>query len=159
MIELWLPTSAELLSLRNGTTQLRGAAIVAGALPPKPILDQGRYFGREEGLIRRWSNPYVIYLQEEAVIAGSIGGKGLLAGETEVELGYNVAQAYRRRGIATAAIAVLTDRACEDGLRLVAHVEPANEGSIRALEANGYRRECTLRLPDSLDLYRYRLAD
>ena len=59
------------------------------------------------------------------------------------ELGYIVAPAARGRGVATAALRLLTDWAFEelDMLRLELVIGSANEPSKRVAERNGYRRE------------------
>ena len=63
------------------------------------------------------------------------------------ELGYIVAPAARGRGVATAALRLLTDWAFEelDMLRLELVIGSANEPSKRVAERNGYRREGVLR--------------
>jgi RimJ/RimL family protein N-acetyltransferase len=59
------------------------------------------------------------------------------------ELGYIVAPAARGRGVATAALRLLTDWAFEelDMLRLELLIGSANEPSKRVAERNGYRRK------------------
>jgi len=61
--------------------------------------------------------------------------------------GYWVAPRFRRRGCAVAALGALTAWALtlDEVHRLQLHVEPWNEGSWRAAEACGYRREGLLR--------------
>nr|WP_157975888.1 GNAT family N-acetyltransferase [Lewinella sp. IMCC34191] len=102
----------------------------------------------------RWSVPFLIVYDERSVV-GTIGGKGLMDAESEVELGYNVALPFRGRGIASRAIAEMCLLAASDGLDLLAHVEPENEASRRALLRNDFRMEALVRLPDSLDLERW----
>jgi RimJ/RimL family protein N-acetyltransferase len=58
------------------------------------------------------------------------------------ELGYIVAPAARGRGVATAALRLLTEWAfAQDMLRLELLIGSANEPSKRVAERNGYRRE------------------
>lgn len=58
----------------------------------------------------------------------------------EVELGYSVVPAFGKRGIATEMVAALVGRAiaAERVTRVIAHTFPANIGSIRVLEKNGF---------------------
>ena len=63
------------------------------------------------------------------------------------ELGYVVAPAARGRGVATAALRLLTDWAFAElgALRLELHIGVTNEASKRVAERNGYRLEGVLR--------------
>jgi [ribosomal protein S5]-alanine N-acetyltransferase len=79
--------------------------------------------------------------------------------------GYWIGPAFRRRGYLTAALQALTDWALTLGevRRLQLFVEPWNEGSWRAAEACGYRREGLLRSwervgEESRDMYVYSLV-
>lgn len=89
-------------------------------------------------------------------MVGNIGGKGLLPGEEDIEIGYHVTEAYRRRGFATEAIRRFVEMARADELSPIAHVEPENEASRRALMNNGFRLSETFRFPASLELERWR---
>lgn len=159
MIDLWQPTSTEVDALLGGSDRLRGAEIVDGALPDNVILDQCKRLAIHYRHRYKWTVPFMIYYPSEGKIVGSIGGKGLLADDDEIELGYNVAVAYRRRGIATEAIKLLTAEALADGLSPLAHVQPANEASARALARCGYCLEHRIALPDGIELHRYSLPD
>jgi RimJ/RimL family protein N-acetyltransferase len=63
------------------------------------------------------------------------------------EVGYWLGEDYRRRGIATEALVLLTDYVFDrvNLLRLFALPFADNEGSVRVLEKAGYVREATLR--------------
>lgn len=155
-IKLLQPLTDEVGGLLRGQRYFRGNAIVEGALPPKVILDQSRYLLSSAPLAYRWSVPFLIVAPDERRVVGNIGGKGLLNGDDEIELGYNVARTYRGRGIASRAIAVISTWALADGLVPLAHVEPHNEASRRALLSNGYRLDCRVSMPAGFVLDRYR---
>jgi [ribosomal protein S5]-alanine N-acetyltransferase len=79
-------------------------------------------------------------------------------------LGYWVAAPHRRRGYTTAALGAISRWGLAlDGIsRLELYVEPWNEGSWRAAERAGYRREGLLRSwqrvgPERRDMYMYSL--
>lgn len=81
----------------------------------------------------------------------AVGGIGLRLGEDiayrSAELGYWVGVEYWGRGIATAAVPVVTRYGFEelDLLRIFAHVFQRNAASARVLEKCGYQREGVLR--------------
>ena len=154
MIRLLLPKPTELTALLRDPATFRQLPVAGSALPPRVVLDQARSISEGSSLHYRWLAPYLIVYGSRVV--GSIGGKGLLDEEEEVEIGYNVTEEYRLLGIASQAIAAITYIAEQDGLRVLAHVEPDNEASRRALRKNGYRMEALVQLPDSLALERWR---
>lgn len=155
-IDLVQPTAAEVVALIRGADRFREGDIVNGALPPRVILDQSRYLLSDAHLSYRWSVPFLVVATADNVVIGSIGGKGLLTDDTDVELAYNIAPAYRGRGLATRAIALITQLAIADGLLPLAHVEPLNTASKKALLNNGYRLECRVCMPAGFVLDRYR---
>lgn len=76
------------------------------------------------------------------------------------EVGYWLGEPYWGRGLATAAVGQLTDYAFRtfDVVRLVAGVFAGNQGSMRALEKNGYylesiRRQAVVKQGKLLDDY------
>jgi [ribosomal protein S5]-alanine N-acetyltransferase len=80
----------------------------------------------------------------------AVGQIGLWTSQVETgraSTGYWVAEPYRGRGCATAALRALVAWAAtiEEVERLELHVEPSNEGSWRAAEAAGFEREGLLR--------------
>ena len=75
-------------------------------------------------------------------VVGDAGfhGPPPLDGPAEVEIGYQVVPACRRRGIATRACALLLEHAWRHGADVVrAETEPANLASRAVLRANGFR--------------------
>ena len=81
------------------------------------------------------------------VAVGQIGLWTQDAAAGRASVGYWVASRHRRRGYVRAALQAVTDWALTlDGIhRVNLFVEPWNEGSWRAAEACGYRREGLLR--------------
>ncbi len=156
MMELYQPQLDEWRALLRRPQSFRRWTIIPGALSPLPVLDQSRQLIQSEPLSVRYALPFLIVLPEAQVVVGNIGGKGLLPGEEEIELGYSIAQAYRRRGLATEAIRRIVILARADGLTPIAHVEPENEASRRALRKNGFRVVATFHFPASLKLERWR---
>ncbi|WP_457205281.1 GNAT family N-acetyltransferase [Nocardioides sp. P5_C9_2] len=82
--------------------------------------------------------------------AGRFLGAGMLPiierQSATVEIGYMVSPGARRRGVATRALALLTDRALELGAeRIVLHIAVANPASQVVAERCGYRLEGVLR--------------
>ena len=82
--------------------------------------------------------------------AGTFLGAGMLPvidrTSATVEIGYIVSPGARRRGVATRALALLTDRALELGAeRVVLHIAVANPASQGVAERCGYRLEGVLR--------------
>jgi RimJ/RimL family protein N-acetyltransferase len=92
--------------------------------------------GREEGTRELFA----------VLLDGTFAGVALAAGikrtAQEAELGYMVAPALARRGIATEALRLLTDWAFGTGLvRLTLQTDAGNVASQRVAEKNGYHRE------------------
>lgn len=153
-MRLLLPSPPDLPRL-HAVDVFRGMRVLPGALPSRVLLDQAIRSGGSSELAYRWSVPLLIALPGPSLIVGTIGGKGLLDGEDEVELAYNVVEEHRGKGVATQAIDIIQWVAKRDGLQLVAHTELDNEPSRRALRKNGFICESIIRLPDSLDLERW----
>ena len=159
MIDLLQPTREELRKLlqRGESTPFRGYVFAAGALPPSTVADEALRLSLAAARSYRWTAPFLIVCGQ--VVVGSIGGKGLLEGEDEVELGYNVAPAYRGGGVATQAVGKCVELLRTEECWPLAHVEPQNLASRWVLHRNGFVVETIVRLPDSLDLERWRLPD
>lgn len=86
---------------------------------------------------------WAIIDRETAMVIGDIGFHGPPDADGLIEVGYSVELEWRRRGIATEALAALlawVER--EPGVTgVVARCAPDNAPSIRLLEAHGFRRE------------------
>ena len=154
-MELYLPEPEELKRLHRGD-RFRDWHVPEGALPGKILYLQGVQHRDTAAVAYRWSVPYLMVLPEAGMVVGTIGGKGLFDGEEEVEIAYEVAPAERRKGYAAQAMDLLQCIARKDNLQLLAHVEPQNTASRRLLSRTGFRCETIFRLPDSLDLERWR---
>jgi RimJ/RimL family protein N-acetyltransferase len=74
-----------------------------------------------------------------ALLVGSGGYKGPPV-RREVEIGYEIAPAYRRRGYATAATLAMTRHAFETGLvdTVVAQTVAEENASTKVLRSSGY---------------------
>ncbi|MGI3783292.1 MAG: GNAT family N-acetyltransferase [Janthinobacterium lividum] len=83
---------------------------------------------------------FVVVVDETVVGDAGFHGPPPVDGLAEVEIGYQVVPAYRRRGVATRACALLLEHAWRNGAELVlAETEPENLGSRAVLRANGFR--------------------
>jgi RimJ/RimL family protein N-acetyltransferase len=103
----------------------------------------------------------------DAATGDAVGQIGLWLrniSEGRASTGYWVASQFRRRGYVMAALAAISrwGLSVEGVHRIELYVEPWNEGSWRAAEHVGYRREGLLRSwqqvgPDRRDMYMYSL--
>ena len=85
-----------------------------------------------------WS--YQLVVDGQAV--GDIGFHGPLDEHQQVTIGYQVVPSAQRRGLATAACAMLIELAWAAGAwRLLANTDSANVASQRVLRRNGFRTE------------------
>lgn len=75
----------------------------------------------------------------DGVVVGNAGFKGR-PHDRRVELGYSIVPAYRRRGIASAAVGLLLDRARRepDVDRVIARIAPGNAASIGVVTKAGF---------------------
>jgi ribosomal-protein-alanine N-acetyltransferase len=105
-----------------------------GALPPAFVF---------EGALARGGTPWLMprLLVEGDTVVGACGFKGEPTHQA-VEIGYNVAPPYRRRGFATQAARELLGVAfaSEAVDHVLARIAPANEASRRVLERLGFVR-------------------
>jgi ribosomal-protein-alanine N-acetyltransferase len=74
---------------------------------------------------------------------GALVGSGGFAGapsDGQVEIGYEIAPAFRRRGYATAAVDALAKKAATSGevQRIIAHTLPTDERSAGVLRSTGF---------------------
>jgi [ribosomal protein S5]-alanine N-acetyltransferase len=87
---------------------------------------------------RQWVLWPVYYICVDGHAAGSAGFFGAPVND-EVEIGYSVCARYRRRGIASAAVAALLKTARKQGARSArAKTLPDNMASQRVLTRNGF---------------------
>jgi len=86
-----------------------------------------------------WWN-YLIIHREEARLVGSCGFKGPPEPNGSVEIGYEIADAYQGRGLASEAAQAMTDWAVEqEGVRAVlAHTLAEENASTRILRKLGF---------------------
>jgi len=89
-----------------------------------------------------WTCVFLLEERAERTLIGLGGYKGPPDGSGCVEIGYNVAPAFRGRGIATQAAAELVRRAFADPrvASVCAHTLPEHNASVRVLEKNGFRQ-------------------
>ncbi len=80
--------------------------------------------------------------RDERVLVGDVGFKGRPNSRGEVEIGYGIAPAYRRRGYASEASRTLCDWAFSqpEVARIVAECLPENVPSVRVLQRLGMRQ-------------------
>jgi RimJ/RimL family protein N-acetyltransferase len=125
------------------------------------------WFGRYEEGRRDGTQDAFAAVDEEGEFLGLALVPRIEREAQTAELGYIVAPAARGRGVATAALRLLTDWAFAelDMLRLELLIGSANEPSKRVAERNGYRREGLFRslyvkpgLRDDVEIWS-RLAD
>lgn len=75
----------------------------------------------------------------EGVIVGNAGFKGAPV-DGQVELGYRISPAHRRRGLAVVAVTLLLDRARHEPLveRVIARIAPGNDASVGVITKAGF---------------------
>jgi [ribosomal protein S5]-alanine N-acetyltransferase len=90
---------------------------------------------------------YRWFVALDAAIVGSVSLKNISHSMGYAEIGYGIAEAHHRKGIATTAVRLLVDKVfAETPLRkLLAFVHDKNRPSCRVLERLGFRQEGFLR--------------
>jgi RimJ/RimL family protein N-acetyltransferase len=77
----------------------------------------------------------------DGVVVGDIGFHGPPSPELAVEIGYSVVPAWRGRGVATRACAMILQQAWQDGAdKVVAETDAGNVVSQMVLLRNGFQR-------------------
>jgi len=118
-------------------------------------LAQSRAYLLERTVASYALHGFGLYRMEAKDGGDDVGVCGLLKrdGIDDVEIGYALLPAFRRRGYAReAAIAVMRHARQSHGLtRLAAIVSPHNAASIRLLEKLGMQYRKTVQLPDKSD--------
>jgi ribosomal-protein-alanine N-acetyltransferase len=79
---------------------------------------------------------------EEPMLIGAAGYLGKPASDGTVEVGYSIAQEFQARAYATEIVETLVIRAWTfpEVLRVIAHTQPSNAGSVKVLEHCGFTR-------------------
>ena len=106
-----------------------------------------------------WLGWYIIAtLEGVPTLAGTAGYKGPPDAGGEVEIGYSVVPEYHRRGIASAAVRLLCDRAFTAGVTAVlAETLPSLVASQGVLRKAGFTKFATYTSPEEGEVWRYRL--
>jgi [ribosomal protein S5]-alanine N-acetyltransferase len=125
---LTLPTLDEAQALLADPFHFRSLPVLEGALPPAFVFEAALVQAGTSWLMPR-------LLIEGTALVGAAGFKGEPKNRT-VEIGYNIAPAFQRRGFATQAASLLLDEAFATGEvdRVIARISPANTASRRVLE-------------------------
>lgn len=118
--------------------------VAEGALPPA-FVAQRSLQQLHSGKHPFWCSTYLIIRHADAAIVGACGFKDEPA-EGCVEIGYGVAPACRKQGIATEAVAELVRVAFASGEvdAVLAQVNPANVGSARIVQSLGFEAHDTV---------------
>jgi RimJ/RimL family protein N-acetyltransferase len=153
-------SDADFAALIGGDASLPGGLTVPpGGVDHPAVLEHIRAMaGRVRGAAFRGGHWLVV---ADGEVVGSIGYKHVPLPSGEVEIGYGIAPARRRRGHATCAVALLLGIARADpAVRTVlADTALDNLPSQRALEKNGFRRAGTRTDPsDGEPVIRWRIA-
>ena len=90
----------------------------------------------------------------DGVVVGELGTKGPPDAAGAVEIGYGLAGPSRGRGVGTRAASLLVRwlLARDDVRRVIAHVDPVNEPSIRLLRRLGFTRTGQVGVEDVYEL-------
>ena len=116
---------------------LRGA-VVDGALPPAFVATRSLE-QLNAGADPYWCSTFLIVRESDQAIVGACGFKNEPAGSC-VEIGYGVAPACRKQGIATAAVSAMLRVAFGSSEidAVLAQVNPDNTGSTRVVSTLGF---------------------
>jgi RimJ/RimL family protein N-acetyltransferase len=136
------------------------AAMIGSPVPEGwPEFEQGMSY--VHGILERRPDEVAWWTQlffddETGNLVGSGGYKGPPV-DRAVEVGYEIAPAYRRQGWATAATLVMTQRAFETGLVdvVIAHTMPEENDSTSVLRASGFEFAGDVHDPDDGLVWRW----
>lgn len=100
------------------------------------------------------------YIVSAGCLAGICGFKGSPNESGQVEIGYSIAPDHQRRGIASAAVRLLVERAFRDSRvhAVVAETLPSLAGSRAVLDRCGFSLASRREDPDVGEVLRYRRA-
>jgi len=132
-------TRPDLVRLARGATSARLAArTLTDALPP-PFVAQRALARLAAGQDGYWCGVFHIVRSADAAVIGGCGFKGAPV-DGRVEIGYGVAPACRRRGVATQAVRELVRLAFAraDVTAVLAQVNPDNVASTRVVVTLGF---------------------
>jgi len=126
-------------SLQRDTSRLDGMPVVSGALPPRFILERA-VDALRAGKPAAWFAPCAFVENRLDQVIGTGGFKGSPV-DRRVEIGYGIAEPYRGRGFATAAVCELLQMAFSDPAVAEVYAETAadNASSRRVVEKAGFR--------------------
>ena len=130
--------------------------ILAETAPPETEANRSATESEKTGAW--WA--YFPVLHPENKVIGTCGFKGAPNEAGEVELGYEVADAYQNRGFATDMTAQLVAVAFADEQvqTVVAHTLAERNASCRVLEKNGFVFVSAAHDPDDGDIWRWELT-
>jgi RimJ/RimL family protein N-acetyltransferase len=146
----WLEALAEGVDV---FTERFGIPVEPGWLDFPEVLPHALAGARE-----RDEDPWGTHLYFDAVDGALIGIGGFKGAPSngEVELGYAIAPARRDRGLATAVVAVLLQRAAAAGVTTVtAHTLAEPNASTRVLTKSGFTQTAELEDPDEGPIWRW----
>ncbi|HET7371024.1 MAG TPA: GNAT family N-acetyltransferase [Gammaproteobacteria bacterium] len=128
---------ADLQQLANSDYAAFGEA-PEGAMPP-PHVAMRALAGLEAGTPALWCVPFLIVQEFSRIVVGGCGFKAAPV-DGSAEIGYGVAEAYRCRGIASAAVTRLLEMATESGSvdEVVATILPGNIASSKVVSRLGF---------------------
>ncbi len=149
-------TDADFEAMLSGAVRLPGGL----ALPPGGVEDPGvlAYLRGLSARLRGTAVGAVRLMIADGEVVGTCGFKAPPGPAGELEIGYGVAAARRRRGHATRAVAALVAQAAAvPGVRAVtAETNLDNLSSQRVLAANGFARAGTRHDPQDGELILWR---
>lgn len=152
-----VPATAEDLELLRDDParfeRTRGLRVEPGWSPFDGALDGALELLRR-GVPSRWATHLFVHRSDAAVVG--IGGFAGPPVEGTVEIGYAIAPAYRRRGLATEAATQLLQAAARGGAETVrAHTLAQESPSTRLLARLGFRRTGELHDPEDGPVWRW----
>ena len=118
---------------------LPGLSICDGALPP-PLVAGRRLAQHHDGVAPLWCLPFLV-IEADLHVVAACGFKGAPVAR-RVEVGYGVAPAWRRRGIAHATLLQVLQmvRGSDEVDAVLAYTAPDNPASMKVLARAGFDR-------------------